>query len=83
MSAWGTVLMSVDWQAIVVSLIVGAALFYVARHLRNEWFGRGTGGCAKCSCRSEELSRHSDADRDGRRIQLGSVSVHTDPKSLS
>lgn len=70
--------MSVDWQTFVVSVIVGAALFYVVRHIVNEWLGSGSGGCGRCSCRPPEQRESSASARDGQRVSLGSVRVNVD-----
>lgn len=70
--------MSVDWQTFAVSIIVGAALFYVARHITNEWLGRGSGGCGSCSCGPRDQRESSASGRHGQRISLGSVKVHND-----
>jgi hypothetical protein len=65
-----------DWQIWAVSLIVGAALFYVLRYMVREWRGRDDGGCGSCACGSKRsaipMSSHGHQTH---RIELTSVSA--------
>jgi hypothetical protein len=40
-----------DWQLIVVGLIVAASCMYLVRQTWRSWTGRKS-GCAGCSCKS-------------------------------
>ncbi len=52
-----------NWQLLIVGVLVALALVYLGRQTLRTWRGRGT-GCGGCKCSGTAKTSHSAAPAD-------------------
>ena len=65
-----------DVQVLVVSVAVGAALFYIVRNFLSEGSGRPNGCGGRCSCRAEVHHEAIGPRREPQRHQAVPLPMH-------